>query len=114
MSLGCSGVADSGLQYVAYERSGGQVPTYRPSARIEAAKLSANDRAELERLLKNADVVGQPETFTGARVPDSFEYRLTVSYANRTRTLIFHDQDGHPASLDALVNWIREHAEKQQ
>ena len=114
MSTGCSAMADSPLQYVSYERSGGQVPTYRPSARIEAAKLTASERAQLETLVKGADVMRQPESFTAARIPDSFEYRLTVSYGNQTRTVTFHDQDGHPQSLDTLVNWIKSHEQHQR
>ncbi len=104
-------MADSPLQYVAYERSGGQVPTYRPAARIEAAKLTAGERAELDKLLKSADLLRQPQSFAAPRIPDSFEYRLTVAYANETRTIVFHDQDGHPQSLDALVNWIKAHGQ---
>jgi len=105
-------MADSPLQFVAYERSGGQVPTLKPSGRVEAAGLTSKDRAELEQLVKNADVMHQPETVAAARVPDSFEYRLTVGYADQTRTIVFHDQDGHPQSLDALVNWIKAHGQR--
>jgi len=112
LSQGCARMTDGELQFVAYERSGGQVPTYRPSARIDTATLSANDRAALEKLVKSADVLHQPQAFAAPRIPDSFEYRLTVGYTNQTRTIVFHDQDGHPQSLDALVNWIKAHGQR--
>jgi hypothetical protein len=105
-------MADDPLQFVAYERSGGQVPTLKPSGRIEADKLTARDRAELEKLVKSADVLHQPTTAAASRIPDSFEYRLTVGYADQTRTIVFHDQDGHPQSLDTLVNWIKAHEQR--
>jgi hypothetical protein len=102
---------DSRLRYVAYERSGGQLPNYRPSARVEAAKLSKTEHAELEKLIRGADIMRQPEAFRGQPIPDSFEHKLTVAYGKRTRTVVFHDQDGHPASLDSLVNWIKSHGQ---
>jgi hypothetical protein len=102
-------MAESQLQFVELQRSGGQVATYRPSFRVDAATLSAGDRAELETLVRRADVLQQPEAFPAPRIPDAFEYRLTVAYANQRRTIVFHDQDGHPQPLDTLVNWIRAH-----
>jgi hypothetical protein len=100
-------MSDPDLIYVEWKRSGGQIPTLRPAVRLAAQDLSSAERAELERLIQSADLANQPARFPGKRAPDSFEHQLTVHSTNETRTLVFHDQDGHPQSVDALVAWIR-------
>jgi hypothetical protein len=95
---------------VEYERSGGQVPTYRPAARVESKDLTVDELQMLLGLLRQVDVYQQSQHFGGAAIPDSFEYRLTVRTNSGERTLTFRDQDGHPKSLDDLVEWIRAHA----
>jgi hypothetical protein len=68
---------------------------------------SAEDRKAIDRLLSKADFFHQPARFSGTGHPDVFEYRLTVQAAQESHTVVFHDEDGHPESLDALADWIR-------
>lgn len=95
------------LVYIELERSGGQIPTYRPKFRVEVKDLSAEHRKALDRLLKDADFFHQPARFSGTGHPDAFEYRLNVQATDGSYVLIFHDQDGHPESIDALADWVR-------
>ena len=92
---------------IEFERSGGQVPTFRPRFRVEVKGLSVDDHKAIDRLLGKADFFSQPARFPGTGHPDAFEYRLTVQTAEESHTVVFHDEDGHPKSLDALADWIR-------
>ncbi|HEY5801723.1 MAG TPA: protealysin inhibitor emfourin, partial [Burkholderiaceae bacterium] len=39
---------------------------------------------------------------------DGFSYTLTLWMADgSSRTVTFGDDDGHPAAIDALLNWLR-------
>lgn len=96
-------------QYIELGRSGGQVPTFRPKYRLEIKDLSAEERQTLARLLKEADFFHQPDRFPGTGFPDTFEYRLTVQSAEASHTVVFHDQDGHPESLDTITDWVYSH-----
>ena len=102
-------MAQENLLAVQLEREGGQVPTYRPKVRIDVKDLSAADRAELDRLLKDADFFHQPTCFSETGFPDAFKYTLTVETGEGSHTVVFHDQDGHPESIGALTTWIRAH-----
>ena len=102
-------MAQDKWSFVELERSGGQVPTFRPKFRIEAKDLSEEERGSLDRLLKNSDFFNQPSRFSETGHPDTFEYRLTCDWDGQTHTVVLHDQDGHPATLDALVEWILDH-----
>ena len=94
--------------YVELERTGGQVPTYRPTVRVDVAALSAADRQKFDELTRNAPLAPPAAPASKAPIPDGFTYRLTVKLAGQPeRTLTFGDQDGHPASLDHLADWIR-------
>ena len=93
--------------YIELERSGGQVPTFRPRFTVEVKSLNPEDRKAIDRLLSNADFFRQPARFSGTGHPDAFEYRLTVQATEGSYTVIFHDGDGHPESLDALAEWVR-------
>ena len=102
------------LIYVELERSGGQVPTYRPKFRVDVKGLSVEHRRVLDRLLKDADFFHQPTRFSGTGHPDVFEYRLHVQASDGSHVLIFHDQDGHPESIDKLAEWIRTHTSQSK
>jgi len=94
--------------YVELERSGGQLPTYRPTVRIDVDSLSEADRRKLDALIHGARLDQQPAQFSKSAVPDAFSYRLTVKLPGQPeRTVTFRDQDGHPASIDNLADWIR-------
>lgn len=96
--------------YVELVRSGGQVPTYRPTARIDVDSLSEADRRTLEALARDARLDQQPAQLPKSAVPDVFSYRLTVKLPGQPeRTVTFHDQDGHPTTFDKLADWIRSH-----
>ena len=109
MAFGVQLMAQDNLLAVQLERSGGQVPTYRPKFKVEVKNLNAADRAQLERLLKEADFFHQPKSFSETGLPDVFKYTLTVETQEGSYTVVFRDQDGHPESLDALAVWIRSH-----
>ena len=94
---------------VILQRSGGQLPTLRPTFRIDVARLSAGDKQMLDRLLNAARFLDLPAQISKAGHPDSFAYELTVHGAAHSNTVLFHDQDGHTPALDELVQWIREH-----
>ena len=97
---------------VSIERSGGQVPTYRPSFKVDVKNLSEQERKTLLRLLQEIDLKQQAARSPGRAVPDAFTYTLNVENASGTQKVVFSDQDGHPKSLDALLNWIKEHTPK--
>jgi hypothetical protein len=94
---------------VELERSGGQVPTFRPKFRIEVGNLSRNERDELERLITKSDFFQQAPQTAGTVHPDAFEYRLTVHTKDGSHTVTYHDDDGHPESIDRMADWIRSH-----
>ena len=98
-------MAQNNLIAVDLQRSGGQVPTYRPSVRVDAKELSAEERADLERLLRKADFFQQPAQFP-ATAAEVFEYRLTVQSTEQSHTVVFHDRDGHPEALDQIRDWL--------
>ncbi len=109
MAFGVQLMAQENLVSVKLEREGGHVPTYRPKVRIDIKELSAADRTELDRLLKDADFFHQPDRSSETGHPDAFKYTLTVETEEKSYTLVFRTQDGHPESLDALAAWIRAH-----
>jgi hypothetical protein len=109
MICGVQLMAQENLLAVQLDRSGGQLPTYRPKFRIEVKNLSAADRAELERLLKEADFFQQPNRSSETGLPDAFKYTLTVETGEGSHTVVFRDQDGHAPALDALAAWLRAH-----
>jgi hypothetical protein len=102
-------MAQESWLYVELERSGGHVPTFRPKFRLEVKALSVDERKKLDRLLKDADFFHQPARFSGTGHPDAFEYRLTVEGTEESHTVVYHDQDGHPESIDTLADWVRAH-----
>jgi hypothetical protein len=99
--------------FVELERSGGQVPTYRPRVRLALGELSAADRAHCETLARRAASAPGPSQ-AAPRVPDSFQWQLTIRLADRApaQTLRFTDHDGHPAAWDVLADWLRRHADR--
>ena len=105
-------MSQTDVSSVSVERSGGQVPTYRPSFKVDVKSLSEQERKTLLRLLQDVDFHRPAARSPGGAVPDSFEYTLSVEDASGAHTVVFRDQDGHPKSLDALVDWIRERAPK--
>jgi hypothetical protein len=94
---------------VELERSGGQVPTFRPTVRIDLRNLSQNERDEFERHIKQSDFFRQPARIAGPIHPDAFEYRLTVHTTNSSHSVTYHDDDGHHESIDTMADWIRTH-----
>jgi hypothetical protein len=108
IQLGPGCMAETDLTYIELQRSGGQLATLRPTFRVTAKDLSPEDRQALDALIGKADVMHLPERFAGRSVPDAFEYRLSIVSPRQTRTIVFHDQDGHPEALDALAEWIRQ------
>jgi hypothetical protein len=102
-------MSDGSLQSLELKRSGGQLPTYAPSFKVDPNQLSEPDRRTLESLLAGIDLASLPERFPAKPIPDAFEYTLTVRRNNTTRTVVFHDMDGHPKALDELAAWIRTH-----
>jgi hypothetical protein len=95
--------------YIELERSGGQVPTFRPRFRIDIKGVSEEDLKTVDHLLSKVDLFHQPDRFPRTGHPDTFEYHLTIGSAEESHTIVFHDEDGHPKSLDALVDWIRDY-----
>jgi hypothetical protein len=95
------------LKSVELLRSGGPVPTYAPSFKVDVQQLSSGDQQALKSLVDNLDLSKLPDRMTSRGVPDAFEYTLIVKQDDTSRTIQFHDQDGHPQSLDALVSWLR-------
>ncbi|MDY7791648.1 protealysin inhibitor emfourin [Burkholderia ubonensis] len=94
--------------YVEVERSGGQIPTYRPKVRVDVDRLTADERQRLEELVANAHLEHQATGTVNLPFPDAFTYRLTVKMPGcPERTVAFADQDGHPAALDELADWVR-------
>jgi hypothetical protein len=86
------------------ERSGGQLPTFRPRVEVPLAALPPALQGEAQALIGAA----QAHATRGARHPDAFTYRITVTRADgSSRVLEFGDADGHDAALDALADWIR-------
>src|SRR5215831_19115367 len=112
VAIGSFVMAQSGEQRreiiaIELERSGGQVPTLRPKFKIDVGKLSQNQRDELEDLITKTDFFRQPARTTGTVHPDAFEYRLTVQTKDGSHSVIYHDDDGHPDSIDSMADWIR-------
>lgn len=102
-------MSDSTLKSVEIIRTGGQVPTYTPTHRVDTRDLPDQDRRTLEALITKLDLARLPDRFKGAPVPDAFNYELTVTAGGTTRTIEFHDGDGHPPSLDDLADWLKQH-----
>lgn len=97
------------LLAVELDRSGGHVPTYQPHFRLDVGKLAPSERRELQRLVRESDFFAHPANIAGTAHPDSFEYHLTVQTKDGRHTVTYHDDDGHPESLDAVADWIRAH-----
>lgn len=99
---------ESPAVHLQLERSGGQLPTFRPRVEVALGALPQADREQAQAL---ANAVRAPVRSRGARHPDAFTYRITVTRADgSTQVLEFGDADGHDASLDALAEWIRAHS----
>jgi len=92
---------------VELERSGGQVPTFRPKFRVDIGNLRQNEREEFGRLVKQSEFFKQPDRIIGTVHPDAFEYRLTVQTKDGSHSVTYHDDDGHPDSIDTMADWIR-------
>lgn len=90
-------------------RSGGQMPTLKPRFQLALASLPAADRDALLKLLQTSNFSALPARFTGRPHPDAYTYRLTAWNADGARTVEFSDDDGHPAALDALLDWLLAH-----
>jgi hypothetical protein len=103
---------DGQVRSVELVRSGGQLPTYKPTYKLDAHDLTEADRKSLEALVAKLDLAKLPDRFTASPAPDAFEYVLTVRRDEATRTITFHDMDGHPQTLDELVSWIRAHGRR--
>lgn len=100
-------MAQTGELSIEVERSGGQLPLYRPRFKVEEKDLSGQERRMLAHLVEKADFFSQPGRFSLTGHPDAFEYRMTVIQSGKAHTVVFHDDDGHPESLDDLVDWLR-------
>jgi hypothetical protein len=107
--LGCTPPSRTDLRSVELERSGDQSSAAARKARIEIDSLSTDDRIALEGLVMTADVLHQPEIFSGSGPGNAAGYHLTVQYTNNKQVIVFHDHDDHPQSLDRLAVWIEAH-----
>jgi len=92
-------------------RSGGHLPGLRPTWQMRVDGLSPARRRQLDRLLTAVDPQA-PGLAAGSTWPDAFRYELTLTGREGDPvTLRFADQDGHPAWLDALADWVRRNAD---
>jgi hypothetical protein len=107
--LGCTPPSNTDLRSVELERAGARTGAAAQKSRVEIDSLSTDDRIALEGLVMTADVLHQPEIFSGAPAADPSRYQLTVQYTGRKQVIVFHDHDDHPQSLDRLTVWIEAH-----
>lgn len=103
---------DGPLKSVEIVRSGGHVPTYTPSYRVDTRDLPQQDRSALEALVAKLDLATLPDAFNGPSLPDAFTYTLTLTRGDTTRTISFNDMDNHPESLDELIEWVEAHGHR--
>lgn len=103
-------VADDGI-LVTLESSGGIAgPMRRPTARLGSAGLSADDSAELERLIDASRFFDLPANFpTDAKARDPMTYSLTIERNGRRHTVTWSDGSGHPHELAELASWVQRH-----
>ena len=94
-----------------FERGGGFAPTaMRLKHTVEPQELPAEEAAELNRLVAEADVAGLAgRTSNTPPRPDAFHYRLTVEDGDATHQIVASDAD-MPAALRPLVKWLTKHA----
>jgi len=90
-------------------RSGGQLPTFKPHIALTLDSLAATDRDALLQLLQTSNFSTLPARFSGHAHPDAYTYRLSAWNADGVRTVEFSDDDGHPAALDAVRDWLLAH-----
>jgi hypothetical protein len=95
---------------VELERSGGQLPTFKPKYVVATDSLSSEECHELKRLIEKTNFFRQPKQFSETGLPDAFKYKLTVQEGGQRHSVIFHDEDGHPEQIDAIADWVRSHA----
>jgi hypothetical protein len=82
----------------------------RLSHTVEPQDLSAEEAAELSKLVADADVAGHAGRASNAPPrPDAFHYRLTVEDDDATHQIVASDAD-MPSALRPLVSWLTKHA----
>ncbi|MEY5100143.1 MAG: hypothetical protein RJA36_2862 [Pseudomonadota bacterium] len=81
---------------------------YRPRYRVETKHLNPQEQKLLQQIFDRSDFFNLPDRFSLTGYPDTFEYRMTVNQDGKEHTVIFHDDDGHPESLDELMDWLRD------
>ncbi|HVT58826.1 MAG TPA: protealysin inhibitor emfourin [Thermoanaerobaculia bacterium] len=93
---------------IVFQRSGGfaGLPAPAQSLEIDSRQLQPDRARELERLVGDAALAGQPVPGkAAAAVRDGFQYHLRVEDDSRTDELVLSD-GAIPAKLLPLVRWL--------
>lgn len=92
------------------ERTGGFAGMTR-TTEIDTAALSEDDRALVDRLVREADFYALPAQMllADAASADQFHFRITIATAERTHT-VEATGSAAPASLEPLLEWLNRNA----
>jgi hypothetical protein len=90
---------------IEFARTGG-FGGIRLTTDLDTSALPADQATELERLVHEANFFEMPDPGGTQRgVPDSLEYRLTISSGEEKRTLVASEM-GIPAQLLGLLRYL--------
>ncbi len=90
---------------IEFVRSGG-FAAIRLTASIDSGKLPAGEASRIEALVENSGFFDLPaEIRPSAPAPDRFEYRITVSTAQRTHSVLISEA-AIPERIGPLIDYL--------
>lgn len=90
---------------IEYVRTGG-FAAIRLTTSLDSEKLPPTEASRLETLVESAGFFDLPaEIRPSAPAPDRFEYRITVSTAQRTHTVVISEA-AIPARVGPLIDYL--------
>jgi hypothetical protein len=94
---------------VEFKKSGG-IAGMRWKGTVDSAALSAEDAAELRKLVADARFFDVKEKLTDTHIADGFGYTITVEMDGKRHTVTVFD-DTMPDGLRPLTDWLEKRAD---